>query len=133
MERVGAGLLWDVFKHLRAWLANLRRAGEARKRESVRALREVVKAARETAVYMRRLQDTGTRDHAVEARLAVLWTDLGFALEDLGIEKLAKRCRVLGKQWAEPAFYDEEFLKKADVSLERMEGLARGILGEIRR
>ena len=133
MEKVSAGLLWEVFKHLRSWLANLSRAGEARKRESVNALREVITAARETAVYMRRMQDTGARDHATEARLARLWTELGFALEDLGMGKLAKRCHVTGRQWADPSFYDEEFLKRADVSLERMEGLAREILREVKR
>jgi hypothetical protein len=133
MPGVSSALLWDVFKHVRAWLANLNRAGQARKQQSVKALREVVTAARETAVYMRQMQDTGARDHGTERRLAVLWTELGFALRDLGIEKLAKRCQITGKDWSRPGHYDREFLDKADVSLERMEQLALEILQGIER
>ena len=133
MAGVSSAVLWDVFKHVRAWLANLNRAGQARKRQSVKALREVVTAARETAVYMRQMQDLGARDHATERRLAVLWTELGFALRDLGIEKLAKRCQITGKDWARPGHYDTDFLEKADVSLDRMEHLALEILHGIER
>lgn len=133
MPGISPTLLWDIFKHVRAWLTNLDRAGEARKLQSVRALREVVTASRETAVYMRQMQDTGTRDHATERRLSVLWTELGFALRDLGINKLAKRCQITGKDWARPGHYDEDFLKKADVSLDRMEHLALAILHQIER
>ncbi len=133
MAGVSPTLLWDIFKHVRAWLANLNRAGEARKQQSVKALREVVTASRETAVYMRQMQDTGTRDHATERRLSVLWTELGFALRDLGIDKLAKRCQITGKDWARPGHYDKEFLSKADISLERMEHLALEILHQIER
>ena len=61
----------------------------------------------------------------------MLWTELGFALEDLGITKLAKRCRIKGKHWADPTKTDKEFLEKADVGLERMEQLANEVLREI--
>jgi hypothetical protein len=131
MDNLSPALLWDVLKHIRSWLANLSRAGTARKEESKKALRGVVKAARETAAYMRRMQDTGSRDHGTEGRLAVLWTELGFALQDLGIAKLAKRCQISGKQWSEPGFYDEAFVEKADISLERMEAVAMEILNQI--
>lgn len=133
MENISAGLLWDIFKHARAWLTNLSRANDARKQQSIRALRDIITASRETAVYMRQMSESGKSDHATERQLAVLWTELGFALEDLGIEKLAKRCQIKGKQWANPGHYNEEFIKKADVSLERMEELAREILQEIKQ
>ncbi len=103
MAGIGPALLWDIFKHVGSWLTNLSRAGQARKTESVKALREVITAARETAVYVRQMQDSGKRDHDAERRLAVLWTRLGFALRDLGIEKLAKRCQIAGKDWQHPA------------------------------
>lgn len=131
MENISAKLLWSIFKHVRSWLANLQRAGDDRKQQSITALRNIIKAARETAVYIRFLNENGIRDRQTESRLAVLWTELGFALEDLGIDKLAKRCQITGKHWAEPEHYDEEFIKKADISLERMEQLARQILHEI--
>jgi len=133
MAGIGPALLWDIFKHVRSWLTNLSRAGEARKTESVKALREVITAARETAVYVRQMQDSGKRDHDAERHLAVLWTRLGFALRDLGIEKLAKRCQITGKDWAKPGHYAPDFLDKADISLERMETLATQILHQINR
>lgn len=131
MTGISPNLLWDIFRHVRAWLANLNRAGQARKIESVKALREVVTASRETAVYIRQMHDTGKRDHGTERHLTVSWTRLGFALRDLGIEKLAKRCQIAGKDWSMPGHYDKDFLDKADISLDRMEQLAREILHQI--
>ncbi len=131
IDKISTGLLWEAFKHLRSWLANLDRANDKRKQESIQALRKVITAARETAVYMRQL-DGGKQDHKTESHLAVLWTDLGFALTDLKLNKLAKRCQISGKQWASPDHYDVAFIKKADVSLERMESLAKRILHQIK-
>jgi hypothetical protein len=124
--------LWELVKHVGRWLANLNRAQEKRKRESIEALRRVVVAARKTTVYMRQLKEKGRQSHKTEAELSVLWTELGFALEDLGIEKLAKRCRIKGKQWAQPNKMDAEYIHKADVGLERMEQLADELLREIK-
>jgi len=126
-------LLWDLFKHLRQWLVNLNRAGAQRKRESIDALRAVVLASRATRVYLRRLADTAKADHAEEARLSGMWTGLGFKLADLGLGALAKRCDVTGRYWSNPAQFDRDFLDKADVGLERMEQLARHMVGEIER
>ncbi len=131
MDKISAGLLWDIFKHVRSWLANLDRASEVRKQQSIRALRDVIKASRETAVYMRQLKDKGEIDHSIESRLSVLWTELGFSLQDLGINKLAKRCQIKGRHWANPDQYDTDFIQKADVSLERMESLANEILQHV--
>ena len=131
MADVSARLLWDIFRHVRSWLANLSRAGTRRREESVAALRGVVKASRMTAAYLRQIGDTGRQDYAREAELAVLWTELGFALEDLGIGKLAKRCRISGKHWSQPDHYGREFLEKADISLDRMESLANEILRQV--
>jgi len=87
----------------RQLLGNLKRAKDKRKKESIEALRKVVIAARKTSVYMRQVQETGNRSHDTEAELAVLWTELSFALQDLGVDKLAKRCYIKGKQWADRA------------------------------
>ncbi|UFS62545.1 hypothetical protein LOH54_00075 [Sulfurimonas sp. HSL-3221] len=128
---ISAGVLWDIFKHTGSWLINLGRAGEARKRQSVTALRNVITAARETSVYIRQVRDTGKRDHAAEKDLTLLWTELGFALHDLGIEKLARRCQIKGKEWSDPEQYNPVFLEKAHISLERMERIAKEILRQI--
>jgi hypothetical protein len=133
MEIINVNLLWTLFKHARSWLANLSRANEARKQQSIRALRDIISASRETAVYIRLMNESGKRDHNTEAHLARLWTELGFALEDLGITKLAKRCQISGTHWADPSHYDEEFIRKADISLESMERQAREILHQINR
>ena len=133
MDNISAELLWDIFKHIRSWLANLNRASDERKRESVAALRGIITASRETAVYIRQMKDTGTHNYNTENHLSLLWTELGFALDDLKLDKLARRCNIKGKNWANPEHYDENFIKKADISLERMEQLARVMLININR
>ena len=131
MDAINPKLLWEIFKHIQRWLANLNRAGEARQQQSRKALRNVIIAARETNVYVRQIQDTQQTDHATERHLAKCWTQLGFDLEDLRLNKLAKRCHITGKHWADPKFYSDDFLQKADISLERMETLAKQILLDI--
>ncbi len=123
--------LWDLLKHTSSWLGNLNRAKGNRKKESIDALRKVVKATRKTAVYMRQIKETGQKSHAVETELAELWTELGFALQDLGVTKLAKRCAIKGRQWADPKQFDKDFLEKADVGLDKIEQLANLMLAEI--
>jgi len=131
IEVVTAISLWELVKHTGSWVVNLRRAKDSRKKESMDALRKVVLAARKTSVYMRQLQDTEKHCHQSETELSLLWTELGYALSDLGIEKLSKRCLVVGKHWADPAKMEKLFLEKADVGLERMEQLANQLLKEI--
>ena len=133
MESISSNTLYALFRHGLQWLGNLRRARQGRIEESVQALRKVITAARETAVYLRQLQQTGQPDHSVERHLTRLWTELGFALQDLGIDKLAKRCQITGARWADPERFDQAFLDKADVSLERMEKLATELLAEVKR
>lgn len=133
MEALTTKVLGDLFNHGYKWLINLRRAKTERKQESINALRRVVTASRETAVYIRQLNDNGNRNHDTERHLSSLWTELGFALEDLGISKLARRCQMKGKHWSDPGHYDEDFLDKADLSLDKMEKLAHELLAEINR
>ena len=123
--------LWVLITHLKRWLINLRRAGARRKRQSIEALRAVVIAARGTRVYLRELGASGRPDHARETQLAENWTRLGFVPQDLGLGKLAKRCDVTGRYWADPDAFEREFLDKADVGLARMEQLARQMVSEI--
>lgn len=123
--------LWALFKHLSQWLTNLRRAGSERKRESIKALRAVILAARNTGVYLRKLNDGAKQDHEQEAKLSQMWTELGFVLKDLGLGALAKRCDITGRYWADPTQFDQEFLQRADVGLARMEQLARRLVAEI--
>lgn len=123
--------LWELVRHLQQWLVNLRRAGDTRKEQSVSALRSVIVASRQTSVYIRQLRDNSSASHSEEARLAALWSNLGFQLEDLGLTRLAKRCDIKGRYWADPNQFDEAFLDKADVGLERMEQLARQMLAQL--
>ncbi|WP_317931791.1 hypothetical protein [Halioxenophilus sp. WMMB6] len=133
MEPVTGVSLWELIRHLKQWLINLTRANSARKQQSITALRSVIIAARSTAAYVRALNDTGRQSHSTEATLSEQWTRLGFELSDLGLEKLAKRCEIKGRYWADPAQFDDDFLAKADVSLQRMEQLARQLVAEIER
>ena len=131
MALISERILWELFRHLRSWLANLQRAGKERKRQSIDALRAVVVACRHTRAYLRGLQDTATQNHAEEARLAGMWTELEFRLSDLGLSKLAKRCDISGRYWSDPGRLDDDFMQKADVGLDRMEQLARQMIAEV--
>ena len=102
MDPITSGLLWEILKHASSWLVNLGRASKERKGQSIRAVRDVITASRETAVYIRQIKETGNRNHETETHLSVLWTELGFALQDIGINKLAKRCQIKGKHWGNP-------------------------------
>ncbi|MDP4528750.1 hypothetical protein Q3O59_06850 [Alkalimonas delamerensis] len=133
MEPITGVSLWELFKHLKQWLANLKRAGDQRKRQSVNALRSVIIAARNTAAYIRQINESGAQCYTTEARLSEQWTRLGFELTDLGLDKLAKRCEIKGRYWADPNQFDDSFLEKADISLVRMEQLARQMVSEIER
>jgi len=123
--------LWELFRHLGQWLTNLKRAGSQRQLQSIASLRAVVIAARHTQTYVRELRDTARQDHRKEAKLSAMWTELSFRLADLKLARLAKRCDIKGRYWADPTQFDENFLAKADVGLERMEQLARQLISEI--
>jgi len=133
IEVLSPAALWDLIKNASRWLVNLRRANHTRQQASLNALRKVVMAARKTAVYMRQLDDTQQRHYPTEVELATLWTELGFALEDLKVTKLAKRCSINGKQWADPKSLDKDFLAKADAGLDRIEQLANQLLVNLKR
>ena len=133
MEPVTGVSLWELFKHLKLWLRNLNRASEQRKSQSVSALRSVIVVTRSTAAYMRQLSETDKRSYPKEANLSEQWTRLGFELSDLGLAKLAKRCDINGRYWSDPHQFEKAFLDKADVSLERMEQLARQMVAEVER
>ncbi len=132
LELITSVSLWDLVKHAGIWISNLKRAKGERKKDSIEALRRVIIVARKTSVYVRQLNDSGTRTHDKEAELSLLWTELGFSLEDLGIKKLAKRCNLKGKHWSDPELFSREHLNKTDVGLEKMEQIASAILDEIK-
>lgn len=119
-----------VLKHVFTWLTNLRRAGNTRKHESLVAINQVIIAIRKTNVYSRAVQ-SGVTDLTVESELAVLWTQLGFELQRLGLTKLAKRCDVTGRYWSSPASFSKEWLDQAEVGLDAVEKLALKVKAEI--
>lgn len=131
MPVVSEEALWGLFKHAFSWLTNLSRAGEKRKSESIRALRAVIQASRQTAIYVSHLEGGGARDRQDEMRISLDWTSLGFRLKDLSLTSLSKRCDIKGKYWSDRTHYDKDFLSKADVALGQMELLAREMLHQM--
>lgn len=123
--------LKSLLTHIVRWLANLGRANDERKKVSVSAVREVILVARRTATYLRHVEQTGQQDVQQEQDLAERWTRLGFSMQDLGLAKLAKRCDIRGRAWADPAQFSAEFLEKADVSLESIERLATQAIKDV--
>lgn len=125
LEVVTADILKGIFEVILDLLTSLDKESKGKKQSYRNALRKIIVTARETNVYIRSMKENDKNNHDTESRLSVLWTELGFELEDLGLGKLAKRCQIKGIYWADPNHYDSEFLKKADISLSRMEQLAR--------
>ena len=128
---IGASELLSIIVHVKKWVTNLLRAKAKRKNESKDALRAVIKAVRKTTIYVRNIRDGGGKSIEKEKQLSLLWTNLSFRLEDIGLEKLAKRCNFKGRYWADPTSFDEESLERAGIRLSEIESLADDSLKEI--
>jgi len=82
----------------------------------------VLLAARKTECYVTDLNEAKSQSREKEEEISYLWASLEFELEDLGLSKLAKVCKIKGKYWAtrksngESAFTDD-FLNKAGTRL----------------
>ena len=121
----------NLITHVKRWVSNLLRARTKRKAESKEALRSVIRAVRETEIYIRKLNEGGKKSIKSEKELSLLWTNLSFLLRDLKLEKLAERCEIKGKYWADPSRYDSDFLNKAGTKLPEVERVALLALAEI--
>ena len=130
LDPTTSGALSAALKHVLTWLTNLRRAGNSRKQASLEAINQVILAIRKTSVYSRALE-SGNTDLSIESELAVLWTELGFELQRLGLIKLAKRCDVAGRYWSSPKSFSKEWLDQAEVGLDAVEKLAIQLKAEI--
>ncbi|MBN2427816.1 MAG: hypothetical protein JXK94_05745 [Deltaproteobacteria bacterium] len=122
---LSAGEWLSIITHIKQWVGNLLRAKEERKQESKDALRSVIKAVRETTLYLHRLREGEGKSLDMERELSHLWTDLSFRVEDLKLNKLAERCNLMGKYWADPTLFDPAFLDQANERLADVEKLAR--------
>ena len=131
LAELSAKELLSIFTHLKQWVANLHRAKQQRKLESKKALRAVISAVRETTVYLRGLKEEQPKSIDKEERLSLKWTQLAFELEDLGLNKLASRCSIKGRYWANPADYDADFLERAGMRLSDIEHLAQKSLKQL--
>lgn len=120
-----------LLANLGRYLANLARAGLQRKEESRKALQGVIRATRQTQVYLRALQVKGKRNFSKEERISDTWTKLSFELGKLGVNALAKRCDIAGGYWSDPDKFSDEFLKKAKARLQDLEMEARTLLAKL--
>jgi len=121
-----------IITHVKKWVTNLLRAKSERKKQSKEALRAVIKAVRETTIYLRNLREGGQKSIEKERDLSLLWTELSFKIEDLGLKKLADRCSLKGRYWSDPAAFDKAFLNRADIRLSDIEQLASASLKELK-
>lgn len=121
-----------IITHVKKWVTNLLRAKSERKKQSKEALRAVIRAVRETTIYLRNLREGGQKSIDRERELSLLWTELSFKLEDLGLKKLANRCSLKGRYWADPTAFNKNFLNQADIRLTDIEQLAYASLKEFK-
>ncbi len=131
LAELSAKELLGLITHVKQWVGNLTRAKQQRKLESKKALRAVISVVRETTVYLRSLKEGREKSIEKEERLSLSWTQLAFALEDLGLNKLASRCSIKGRYWANPADYDQGFLERAGMRLADIERMAQASLKEL--
>ncbi len=131
LAELSAKELLGIITHVKQWVGNLRRAKQQRKLESKKALRAVISVVRETTVYLRSLKEGHQKSIEKEERLSLSWTQLAFALEDLGLDKLASRCSIKGRYWANPADYDQDLLQRAGMRLADIERMAQASLKEL--
>ncbi len=128
---VTQSVLQSLLSNLGRYLANLARAGQKRREESRRALQGVIRATRQTRVYVRELDARGKRDFKKEERLSDTWTKLGFELKALGVHALAKRCDIAGGYWADPDQFSPEFLARARIRLGDLELEAKSLIAKL--
>ena len=107
----------SLLKYLLQWLRSLSRASKERKAACIHAIDGVISGVRKTERYCRE-RDQGKVNPDTEARLAAMWTELGFELVALGVRKLAKRCDVKGQYWASPEKFSAEWWGQADIGLD---------------
>lgn len=131
IEMVTTISLWELGKHAISWVNNLRRAKLARRQQSLNALRQVVVAAQKTQIYLQHLDQHA--DDLIEQQLALAeqWTALSFELDDLGLGKLASRCRMRGSEWASFADAPAEQTEKLTMGLARLQRDALEILDQL--
>ncbi len=120
-----------IITHVKRWVTNLLRAKKERKIKSKEALRAVILAVRMTTSYLSFIEKGGQEHFEKESELSLLWTKLFFKLVDLKLEKLATRCKIVGKKWANHGDFDEDFLKTAENRLSKIEEFAESILMEL--
>jgi len=121
-----------IITHIKKWVTNLLRAKSERKKQSNEALRAVIRAVRETTIYLRNLREGGQKSIEKERELSLLWTELSFKLEDIGLEKLANRCSLKSRYWADPDAFNKTFFNQADIRLSDIEQLALASLKELK-
>lgn len=121
--------LWPVIINLKKWIANLKRAKDARKKESIDALRQLILTVRTTNVYIKTIP-SNKRNYEKENELSMEWTKLGFELKDLGIEKASKKCEEYGKYWSRVMLLDELTINKIQDGMTVLELEANLIINE---
>ena len=132
LAEIGASEILSIITHIKKWVTNLLRAKAKRKQQSKDALRAVIRAVRKTTIYLRIIRETGENSIDKEEELSLLWTELSFKLEDIRLKKLAERCIILSRYWADPLEFDESFLSKVGSRLSDIEHLALTSLEEIK-
>lgn len=132
VAELGVNEWLTIITHIKKWVTNLLRAKSERKKQSKEALRAVIKAVRETTIYLRNLRVGNQKSLEKERELSLLWTELSFKLEDLGLKKLANRCSLKGRYWADPVAFNKTFLNRADIRLSDIEQLAHASLKDLK-
>ncbi len=121
---------WEVAKHLKTWVTNLKRARDSRKKESIEALRQVVVSSRGMRIYINEWSE-GVRHYSSEIALSEEWTKLSYLLKDLDLKDLANKCDELAVKLTKIDSTNNETVEKTREALVNIEDRAKEILDEV--
>lgn len=126
-----AGTVTTLSKEVIKCLRRLVDGSAKRQSACLDAIEKVVVGVRKTEAYCR-ARSTGNRNLRTEGDLAAMWTEIGFALQRVGVPSLAKRCDVKGRYWANSERFSNEWWDSADIGLDSVEALARRVRVQVK-
>lgn len=128
---LSVGDLLNIITHIKKWVTNLLRAKKKRKEQSRDSLEAVILAVRKTMFYLSSPKRSRKKSIETERELMLLWTELSFRVREIKLKELADRCNDLGKYWANPADFSNDFLSSASNRLSDIERISETILNQI--
>lgn len=113
---IEAATLLSLVSLAHSWLAKQSAERARRDAEYRTALDRLGTAVNATEFYLHRRREGSPRSEDKESDLSALWDSAGRALRHIN-PTLARRCRIKGKYWADPAKWTSTQIDELDIRL----------------